>query len=180
MGLLSVADAAQILAPGGLLGVADQVGAGDVVVVAKFGTTQAGEVGLRAVGAGAVDAVAVLVVDPPHGEPGLQRVPGRALIGMNHRCRSDPLADAGNSGVLGGEDLRQGAATALAHDLKARGLVVAPELATGDGALGFWKALDEMSPTTRHQRCTVHKTVNVMDKLPKSVQPVAKADLREV
>ena len=68
----------------------------------------------------------------------------------------------------------------LLVDLKARGLVVAPELATGDGALGFWKALDEVSPTTRHQRCTVHKTVNVLDKLPKSVQPAAKADLREV
>ena len=64
--------------------------------------------------------------------------------------------------------------------LKARGLAIAPELATGDGALGFWKALDEVSPTTRHQRCTVHKTVNVMDKLPKSVQPAAKSDLREV
>jgi len=68
----------------------------------------------------------------------------------------------------------------LLVDLKARGLVVAPELATGDGALGFWKALDEVSPTTRHQRCTVHKTANVLDKLPKSVQPAAKADLREV
>jgi len=68
----------------------------------------------------------------------------------------------------------------LLVDLKARGLVVAPELATGDGALGFWKALDAVSPTTRHQRCTLHKTVNVLDKLPKSVQPAAKADLREV
>ncbi len=68
----------------------------------------------------------------------------------------------------------------LLVDLKARGLVVAPELATGDGALGFWKALDEVSPTTRHQRCTLHKTVNLLDKLPKSVQPAAKADLREV
>ena len=64
--------------------------------------------------------------------------------------------------------------------LKMRGLVIAPELATGDGALGFWKALDAVSPTTRHQRCTVHKTVNVLDKLPRSVQPAAKADLREV
>ena len=64
--------------------------------------------------------------------------------------------------------------------LKARGLVIAPELATGDGALGFWKALDAVSPTTRHQRCTVHKTVNIMDKLPKSAQPAAKVDLREV
>ena len=68
----------------------------------------------------------------------------------------------------------------LLVDLKARGLAVAPELATGDGALGFWKALEEVSPTTRHQRCTVHKTANVLDKLPKSVQPTAKADLREI
>ncbi|MGH8303210.1 MAG: IS256 family transposase [Steroidobacteraceae bacterium] len=65
-------------------------------------------------------------------------------------------------------------------DLKARGLAIAPELATGDGALGFWKALEEVSPTTRHQRCTVHKSANVLDKLPKSVQPAAKADLREI
>jgi len=46
----------------------------------------------------------------------------------------------------------------LLVDLKARGLAIAPELATGDGALGFWKALEEVSPTTRHQRCTVHKS----------------------
>ena len=68
----------------------------------------------------------------------------------------------------------------LLVDLKARGLAIAPELATGDGALGFWKALDEVSPTTRHQRCTVHKTANVLDKLPKSMQPAAKSDLREI
>ena len=68
----------------------------------------------------------------------------------------------------------------LLVDLKARGLVVAPELATGDGALGFWKALDAVSPTTRHQRCTVHKTANILNKMPKSVQPAVKADLREV
>ena len=68
----------------------------------------------------------------------------------------------------------------LLVDLKARGLLIAPELATGDGALGFWKALEEVSPTTQHQRCTVHKTANVLDKLPKFVQPAAKADLREI
>ena len=68
----------------------------------------------------------------------------------------------------------------LLVDLKARGLAIAPELANGDGALGSWKALDEVSPTTRHRRCTLHKTVNVLDKLPKSVRPAAKADLREV
>ncbi len=68
----------------------------------------------------------------------------------------------------------------LLISLKARGLAIAPELATGDGALGFWKALEEVSPATRHQRCTVHKTSNVLNKLPKSVQPAAKQDLREV
>jgi len=68
----------------------------------------------------------------------------------------------------------------LLVDLKARGLTIAPELATGDGALGFWKALDAVSPTTQHQRCTVHKTANVLDKMPKSVQPAAKSDLREI
>ena len=61
----------------------------------------------------------------------------------------------------------------LLIDLKARGLAIAPELATGDGALGFWTAIEQVWPATRCQRCTVHKTVNVMDKMPKSVQPAA-------
>ena len=51
-------------------------------------------------------------------------------------------------------------------DLKRRGLAIAPELATGDGALGFWKALREVYGTTREQRCWVHKTANVLNKLP--------------
>ena len=68
----------------------------------------------------------------------------------------------------------------LLVDLKAPGLVVTPGLATGDRALGFWKALDEVSPTTRHQRCTVHKTANILDKLPRPVQPAAQSDLREI
>ncbi len=68
----------------------------------------------------------------------------------------------------------------LLVDLKARGLVVAPEIAVGDGALGFWKAIDEIFPATRHQRCWVHKVANVLNKVPKSVQPNMKADLREV
>jgi putative transposase len=68
----------------------------------------------------------------------------------------------------------------LLVDLQARGLSIAPEIAVGDGALGFWRALDEAFPSTRHQRCWVHKTVNVLDKLPKSVQPAAHADLREI
>src|SRR3984885_14007197 len=65
-------------------------------------------------------------------------------------------------------------------DLEARGLVVAAQAAIGDGALGFWRALDEAFPTTRHQRCWVHKTLNVLDKLPKSMQPNAHKDLREI
>ena len=56
-------------------------------------------------------------------------------------------------------------------DLQARGLTFAPELAIGDGALGFWKALKQVFPGTRMQRCTVHKTANVLNKMPKSVQP---------
>ena len=68
----------------------------------------------------------------------------------------------------------------LLVDLKARGLVIAPEIAVGDGALGFWKALDEAFPSTRHQRCWVHKTLNVLDKLPKALQNAAHKDLREM
>ena len=68
----------------------------------------------------------------------------------------------------------------LLVDLKARGLVVAPQVAIGDGALGFWKALDEAFPTTRHQRCWLHKTLNALDKFPKSMQPNAHKDLREI
>ena len=64
--------------------------------------------------------------------------------------------------------------------LKARGLSIAPEIAVGDGALGFWKALDEALPTTRHQRCWQHKTLNVLDKSPKSMQPNAHQDSREI
>jgi transposase-like protein len=55
----------------------------------------------------------------------------------------------------------------LLVDLKARGLAVAPEMAVGDGALGFWKALDEHFSGTRHQRCRVHKVSNVLGKFPR-------------
>ena len=68
----------------------------------------------------------------------------------------------------------------LLVDLKARGLSIAPEVAVGDGALGFWRALDEAFPTTHHQRCWLHKTLNVLDKFPKSMQPNAHRDLREI
>ena len=69
---------------------------------------------------------------------------------------------------------------ALLLDVKARGLVVDPKLATGDGALGFWKALGQVFPTCREQRCWVHKTANVLDKLPKRLQPEAKDKLHQI
>lgn len=65
-------------------------------------------------------------------------------------------------------------------DLKQRGLVLAPKLAVGDGSLGFWAALREVFSQTREQRCWVHKTANVLNKLPRSVQPKAKADIHEI
>jgi putative transposase len=69
---------------------------------------------------------------------------------------------------------------ALLLDVKARGLTIDPKLATGDGALGFWKAIGQVYPTTREQRCWVHKTANVLDKLPKRLQPEAKNKLHQI
>lgn len=64
--------------------------------------------------------------------------------------------------------------------LKGRGLAIPPRLAVGDGALGFWAALGEIYPETRQQRCWVHKTANVLNYLPKALQPKAKAALHEI
>jgi len=68
----------------------------------------------------------------------------------------------------------------LLLDLKRRGLEVPPELAVGDGALGFWTALRQVYGQTREQRCWVHKTANVLNKLPKSLQGKAKAHLQDI
>jgi transposase-like protein len=68
----------------------------------------------------------------------------------------------------------------LLLDLKHRGLEMAGKLAIGDGALGFWGAAAEVFPSMRHQRCWVHKTANVLDKLPKGVQSKAKSMLHEM
>ena len=68
----------------------------------------------------------------------------------------------------------------LLIDAKQRGLHLDPEVAVGDGALGFWAALRKIYPKTREQRCWVHKTANVLNKLPKSVQPKAKDDLHQI
>jgi putative transposase len=68
----------------------------------------------------------------------------------------------------------------LLLDLQSRGLVQAPALAIGDGAWGFWKALRQVYGQTRGQRCWVHKTVNVLDKLPEDLQPQAKQRLQAI
>ena len=104
----------------------------------------------------------VLIGAAPEGKVGPKGSPGKELVGFQVGVRER---------MQGWRELLVG--------LKARGLVIAPELATGDGALGFWKALDAVSPTTRHQRRTTHKTASILNKMPKSMQPAVKADLRE-
>lgn len=66
------------------------------------------------------------------------------------------------------------------QNLKSRGLKTAPKLAVGDGALGFWSALEEEFPETKQQRCWVHKTANILDKMPKAVQGNAKRMIHEI
>ena len=68
----------------------------------------------------------------------------------------------------------------LLIDIKTRGLANAPEVAVGDGALGFWKAVDEVFPGTRHQRCWFHKISNVLNKFPKSMAPAVTSDLQDI
>ncbi len=89
----------------------------------------------------------------------------------------------GNKELIGFADgLRESAQSwsALMLKLKHHGLRHAPELAIGDGALGFWKALGQVWPTTREQRCWVHKTANVLGKLPKSLHSKAKGELQQI
>ena len=68
----------------------------------------------------------------------------------------------------------------LLIDLKNRGLSLAPKLAVGDGALGSWAAPRKVYGETREQRCWLHKTANILNNMPKSVQPRAKADIHEI
>ncbi len=68
----------------------------------------------------------------------------------------------------------------LLLDLRSRGLAIAPELAVGDGALGFWAALRKVYSAAREQRCWVHKTANVLNKMPKAIQAKAKSMLHDI
>jgi transposase-like protein len=89
----------------------------------------------------------------------------------------------GNKELVGLSDgVRESAQSwkGLLLDLKRRGLAIGPELAVADGALGFWQAVEEVWPKTRGQRCWVHKTANVLNKLPKSQQAKAKRSLQEM
>ena len=95
------------------------------------------------------------------------------LIGATPEGRKELL------GFQVGVDL-EGHRRAESVEVRRHGLTVAPELAIGDGALGFWKAVEEIYPGTRHQRCWVHKTANVLNKVARSVQAAMKDDLREV
>ena len=68
----------------------------------------------------------------------------------------------------------------LLSDIKARGLSVAPKIAVGDGAMGFWNALDKAFPSTKHQRCWVHKVKNVLNCFPKQMAVSVKSDLNDI
>lgn len=96
------------------------------------------------------------------------------LMGATAEGRKELIA------VLDGYRESEQSWSELLLDLKQRGLAIAPKVAVGDGALGFWAALRKVFPETCEQRCWVHKTANVLNKLPKSVQPKAKGDLHEI
>jgi len=103
-----------------------------------------------------------------------QRLCLLVVIGVNERGQKRFLAI--DDGVRESTESWRG----VLRDLKARGLKIPPKLAVGDGALGFWAALSEVLPETRDQRCWVHKTVNVLNYLPKSIQAKAKSMLHEI
>ncbi len=91
--------------------------------------------------------------------------------------------EVGNKDIVGLSDGYRESAQSwleLLLDLKRRGLTVPPELATGDGALGFWKALRQVYGQAAEQRCWVHKTANVLNKMPKSLQSKAKGHLQDI
>lgn len=99
--------------------------------------------------------------------------------GADRRRRERPQGAAGGRGRLSRERA-QSWRELLLRLRDENGLELDPELATGDGALGFWQALHEVWPKTKQQRCWVHKTANVLNKLPASLQGKAKQDLHAI
>jgi putative transposase len=96
------------------------------------------------------------------------------LVGSDETGRKELL------GLVDGYRESEASWRELLLDLESRGLTIPPKLAIGDGALGFWKAVTKQWPKTRHQRCWVHKTANVLDKLPKAVQPKVKEAIHQI
>jgi putative transposase len=96
------------------------------------------------------------------------------IIGANREGKKELL------GIADGYRESEESWKELLRDLKQRGLTVDPKLATGDGSLGFWKALPQVFGATRAQRCWKHKTANVLNKLPQALQAKAKANLNEI
>lgn len=96
------------------------------------------------------------------------------IIGATHDGRKELIA------LEGGYRESEHSWLSILVDLKRRGLREAPELAIGDGALGFFKALSKVYDKTRWQRCWVHKTVNILNKLPKSIQAKAKQTIQQI
>ena len=96
------------------------------------------------------------------------------VIGVDDTGRKEVLA------VVDGYRESEASWLDVLTQLKSQGMTTAPELAIGDGALGFWNAVTKFWPTTRHQRCWVHKTANILNKVPKSVQPRMKESLQDI
>lgn len=96
------------------------------------------------------------------------------MIGVTADGRKELLA------VVDGERESTTSWKEILLDVKGRGLTTAPLLAAADGALGFWKALEQVYPSTRQQLCWVHKTANVLNALPKKLQPAAKEKLQQI
>ncbi|MGH8679155.1 MAG: IS256 family transposase [Burkholderiales bacterium] len=103
-----------------------------------------------------------------------ERLCALVIIGVNERGQKRFLA------IEDGVRESKQSWRELLLSLKKRGLSIAPRLAVGDGALGFWAALEEVYPQTQHQRCWVHKIANVLNYLPKAGQPKAKQALAEI
>ena len=96
------------------------------------------------------------------------------IVGSDDTGRKEVLA------VVDGYRESEASWTEVLEQLESQGLRIPPELAVGDGALGFWKALTKKWPTTRQQRCWVHKTANVLNKVPKAMQPKIKEALHDI
>ena len=96
------------------------------------------------------------------------------IVGSDDTGRKEVLA------VVDGYRESEASWLEVIEQLESQGLTIPPKLAIGDGALGFWKALAKKWPQTAQQRCWVHKTANVLNKVPKSVQPKVKAALHEI